>query len=361
MSHGKAYINGVGNISPQKAQISDDSFLSDPASYHENLMKCIEPDYSNWISPQAIRRMSRSIKMGTTAAMMALQDAGLSKPDAIITGTGYGCLEDTIMFLTRINELKEIALNPTPFMQSTHNTIGSQIALITQCEGYNQTYVHEAFSFEHALLDALMLFNEGFNGNILVGGVDEITRISHHIKSRFELYRKELVNSLEIIGSPSLGTLEGEGSSWFVLSDKRTGQSISCVEGVRTIYKRSKAELELQIHDFLSVHKLRPEDIDVVIVGKSGDLAGDGISERICQSVFPQNPKVTFKHLCGEYSVASSFAMWLATAILKIQRIPPALNPTSDKRKIENVLIYNPYFSHHHSLLLITACQGIKN
>ena len=45
-------------------------------------------------------------------------------------------------------------LTPTSFIQSTHNTVGGQIALELQCKGYNFTYVHGSNSFESALLDA---------------------------------------------------------------------------------------------------------------------------------------------------------------------------------------------------------------
>ena len=45
-------------------------------------------------------------------------------------------------------------LTPTSFIQSTHNTVGGQIALGLECKGYNFTYVHASISFESALLDA---------------------------------------------------------------------------------------------------------------------------------------------------------------------------------------------------------------
>ena len=51
-------------------------------------------------------------------------------PDAIITGTGLGCLEDTEKFLTAMVTNKEEFLTPTSFIQSTHNTVSAQIALL---------------------------------------------------------------------------------------------------------------------------------------------------------------------------------------------------------------------------------------
>jgi 3-oxoacyl-(acyl-carrier-protein) synthase len=96
--------------------------------------------------------MSKILKMGVASGTLALREAGITAPDGIITGTGYGCLEDTGTFLTKMIEGRETALNPTPFIQSTHNTIGSQIALLLQCQGYNQTYTQRAFSFENVCL-----------------------------------------------------------------------------------------------------------------------------------------------------------------------------------------------------------------
>src|SRR3954470_24014998 len=120
--------------------------------------------------------------MGIASASLALQQAHVDVPDSIITGTGYGCLDDTGIFISKMIENKEEALNPTPFIQSTHNTIGSQVALLLQCQGYNQTYAHGAFSFESALLDAVMQANDFADKNILLGGIDEITDISHSIQ-----------------------------------------------------------------------------------------------------------------------------------------------------------------------------------
>ncbi|NJK84751.1 MAG: beta-ketoacyl synthase chain length factor [Bacteroidales bacterium] len=108
----------------------------------------------------ASRRMSRIVKMGICSALKCLKESGVEVPDAIITGTGFGCIEDTEKFLGSIIQNEEKMLNPTPFIQSTHNTVGAAIALKIKCNNYNNTYVHRGFSFEHALLDGLMLLNE---------------------------------------------------------------------------------------------------------------------------------------------------------------------------------------------------------
>ena len=100
--------------------------------------------------------MSRIIKMGVRR-MECLKEAGVENPGAIITGTAYGCLADTESFLTKMVENKEELLTPTAFIQSTHNTVGAQIALMLKCHNYNNTFVHRGFSFENALLDAIII------------------------------------------------------------------------------------------------------------------------------------------------------------------------------------------------------------
>ena len=149
------FINGIGAISPQLTEVTGNTVLQNPIDYQGDRLSCIEPDYPTYIDPRHLRRMSRILKMGVAASVMALREAGVMSPDGIITGTGYGCLEDTGIFLRKMIDHREQALSPTPFIQSTHNTIGSQIALILNCQGYNQTYTHEGLSFETSLLDAM--------------------------------------------------------------------------------------------------------------------------------------------------------------------------------------------------------------
>ena len=347
------YIKGTGNISPQKTWGNRHVHL--PVSYASNRLNCIEPDYSLWIAPPQLRRMSRIIKMGVAAAFMAMKEAGISHPDVILTGTGFGCLQDTGQFLSQMVENREEALNPTPFIQSTHNTIGSQIALLLQSHGYNQTFAHDAFSFESALLDAMLQLSELPDQSILVGGVDEITDISHRIQSRFGLYRKEVADSLAIFKSEEKGTLHGEGSAWFVLSGTPQ-QDKASIEAITTLYKPEAAELEGKILSFLTGAGVRPEDIDLLVLGKSGDVRHDRVLEKIADEIFPSSSIAVYKHLCGEYPVSTAFALWLSAEILKTQQVPEIVMHKDQGRKAQTILIYNQYFGMHHSLLLLKAC-----
>jgi 3-oxoacyl-[acyl-carrier-protein] synthase II len=349
------FITGIGNISPQKTW-DESPLLSEPLTYNGDRLSCQEPEYTKYIDPKQLRRMSRVIKMGVAAGSLALKQAGITVPNGIITGTSYGCLEDTGIFLSKMIENKEHALNPTPFIQSTHNTIGSQIALLLQCQGYNQTYTQGAFSFENALMDAVLELKETPAQSLLVGGVDETTNISHTLLRRFGIYRSSSENSLNLFKSSSTGTLHGEGAVYAVLSGQKNEKSKACLNGVTTFYKPDDVSLQKGIQQFLKSHSVASRDIDFVLLGKSGDEKLDAETEKVSSSLFPSSATGVFKHLCGEYPTASSFAFWLGVKIIEENHIPDIVVTHKNSRPLNRVLIYNPYFGTHHSLMLLSAC-----
>lgn len=348
-----AYINGIGMISPQNT-FGDADFLSTPVLYTGRLT-CIEPDYSAWIDPKLLRRMSRIIRMGIAAALHALKEANVEKPDAIITGTAFGCLEDTGTFLTKMITHDEQSLNPTPFIQSTHNTIGSQVALLLQCLGYNQTYSQRGFSFEHALLDGLMLIDEHLS--ILVGGVDEMTPLTYDIMRRFALYKPAHQSSLDLYEHAGKGVLQGEGAAYFLLSAQRNENTYAELKAVATFFQpESSDQLQHKVTRFLSQHSLTSTDIDLLLIGKNGDRETDTQYDVITNSIFTETLTGVYKHLCGEYATANTFALWLSAKILKEKKIPDTvLQNKPSAKSIQRILIYNQYSGDHHSFILVEA------
>lgn len=127
------------------------------------------------IPPMEARRMGRLMKAATMSALTALRKAGLQKPDAIITATANGMQENSEKFLKEITDGGEELLKPTLFMQSTHNTVGSAIAIRTHCHGYNMTYTQGAASFDWAMRDARRLIATGKARTVLVECHDEAT------------------------------------------------------------------------------------------------------------------------------------------------------------------------------------------
>lgn len=351
------YIRATGNISPQNT-FGQASFLTEPVEYTGSRLTCIEPDYKEIIDVKLIRRMSRIIKMGVAAAMECLKEAAVAVPDAIVTGTAYGCLRDTEIFLTRIVENNEEMLTPTAFIQSTHNTVGAQIALMLQCNQYNNTFVHRGFSFESALLDGMMLLLENPDTNVLVGAVDEITDTSHSILSRMGLYKRNPVSTKDLFTTGSKGTIAGEGAAFFLLANHPSSTDYAQLDAITTFYNpRDITETKGFISSFLTSQSINISDIDLIITGRNGDEKNDKIYHQLQQSVFSGTPSINYKDLCGEYPTSTAFALWLAAAILKTGRLPAALKDQGPKEKSwKRILIYNNYLNKHHSLLLVSVC-----
>ena len=130
-------------------------------------------DYKEYISPKEGRRMGKLMKAATLTSLKALREAGIECPDAIITATANGMLETSEKFLVDMVDNGEETLSPTLFMQSTHNTIGSAIAIRTQSHGYNITYTQGKDSMKWALRDAERLIRMGKAKTVLVGCHDE--------------------------------------------------------------------------------------------------------------------------------------------------------------------------------------------
>ncbi|MDR3716941.1 MAG: beta-ketoacyl synthase chain length factor [Puia sp.] len=368
------YIRATACISPQKT-FGSVPFLTAPVAYTGNRLGCVEPDYRDLIDGRLMRRMSRIIKMGVAAASWCLREAcAVSSPDAIVTGTAFGCLEDTGVFLSRLIDQQEEMLSPTAFIQSTHNTVGGQIALMLQCHRYNNTFVHRGFSFESALLDGLLLLEENEASNVLVGGLDEITDTSHAIMTRFGLYRRLPVSNFELFAADSKGTLAGEGAAFFLLTNRPSANDYARLEGVTTFYKPADVPaIENRILSFLGSHSIGTGDIDLVITGQNGDEKGDTVYRQLQGTVFKDKVLAPYKHLCGEYPTSTSFALWLAANILKTGTVPEVIdsggryldrrdsgNPgeRQNKRRVRRILVYNHHQQVHHSLLLISAMEG---
>ena len=164
------------------------------------------------------RRMSKVIKTAVSTAVECVGGVeNIASLDAIITATGWGCLTDSERFLRNVIGDKEQLLNPTPFIQSTFNTIGGQIALLSHNHCYNVTYVNRSHSFEDALLDAMMRIADGESENILLGAFDEQTPSQHAIMERMGAFRNHK---------------DGEGAVFAILKAEPTLESLAQIDKI---------------------------------------------------------------------------------------------------------------------------------
>lgn len=350
------YINSVGSVSVQKT-FDNSEFLNEITSYSDSVAHVINPDYKAYISAAKARRMAKGIKMSMVSSKIALQEAGLENVDAIIVGTGLGCIDDSEKFVSDIINNNEQFLTPTRFIQSSHNTVAGQIALGIGCKGYNFTYVHSAVSFESCLIDAQMQLEDEEVAHILVGGVDEL--VEYHVKSHrlIKHIKEQAVDSTKLLTSNTAGCVRSEGANFFVLSSQKQASTYAKLVAVECYNTLSKEQLPKKIISFLSDNQTSIEAIDLVILGNNGDINFDDYYTDLSNTIFKETPQAYYKHLSGEFDTASSFAFWLGAKILKTQTIPEVVKLNQiEVSNPQTILIYNQYRGENHSLLLLRKC-----
>ena len=352
----KWYINGTGCVSAQKTfteGFPDNVIFNDC----ENVLEIDQPDYKEFIPPAAGRRMAKGVKNGVAASAKAMREAGIEIPDAIITGTGMGCSVDSEKFLKAILDNKEEFLTPTSFIQSTHNTVGAQIALGLQCKAYNFTYVNGAVSFESALMDALLQIEENEASNILVGGIEESSQSGTEFLKIKGTIKSKNNAPFTVLESQTSGAVFSEGASFFVLSDTKRESTYAELKDTAIYNALDKDEVEGHLKDFLFKNGLDIASIDAVVLGYNGDSLYDGYYQELCSNVFSQKPQIYYKHLCGEYNTASAFGFWVASHVIKRQEVPQAVSVNNlHNPEYTNILLYNQYQGKDHSFTLLSKC-----
>ena len=299
--------------------------------------------------------MSRLIKRAIITAKASISDSGIEMPDAIISGTGLGSIDDTEKFLTSMIQNDEKLLQPTFFIQSTHNTISSQIAITLKCHGHNNTFVQGGISFECALSEGLLLFADNKIRTALVGGYDEMTPSYFKLLNRIGFWKKEPFTSQELQNSKTCGSMAGEGSVSVVLSTSKDQKSYAEIKALELLYMPE--DISKSVMDFLGRNDLKTRDIDIIITGINGDNVGDAIYKKILSDLFIDQAHAWFKHLSGEYFTSAGFGVWLTANIIRNKILPSFVSLNNiEPMDFKNVLLINHYRNKNYSLILFSAC-----
>ena len=150
----------------------------------------------------------------------------------------------------------------------------------------------------------------------------------------------------------------GEGAAFFVLGSQQSASSYAILGGVEMIYApESTRILESAITDFLASRSLSIGDIGLVLLGNSGDVRYEQKMIDLQSGYFKDTPQGNFKHLCGEYMTNSSFALWLASTILRNGKIPPAVRTNAlPVNSPAQILIVNHFRDREYTLILVSRC-----
>ncbi len=315
------YINACSTISHQNS-FQNENWINElvPLDIKSEL---ITPDYKEFIAPAALRRMSKIIRMSLACSKDCIQQSGTETPDAIIVGTGLGCLADTEKFLNNTLTLTGL-IPPTSFIQSTHNTIAGQISLELKNHNYNITHTQNSLSFEHALIDAILCLNEE-DSNVLVGAADEAIPLLDELAKQFGL--DEITHKLT------------SGASFFMLSNNKTEASKAQLVDSYTVGLNNSSPGDI-IDDFLKRNGLTIGDIDNVLSNTFGT-----VSEFEIMDTFNATPVKPIDECSGYYFTNSAFGMHLGVEMLA---------QNSSKR----ILLYNTLNNSNIGLTLLQSLEA---
>ncbi|MDR0742754.1 MAG: beta-ketoacyl synthase chain length factor [Tannerella sp.] len=356
------YIQSANQISAQ--QPLSDEWFDRPVFYDGIRVPAIDPDFKDYFSPMEARRKCTLLKRAVVTSRLTLRDASVETPDAIISSTGLGCIENTEKFLRSIMENDEKFLQPTFFMQSTHNILSSSIAIELKCHGYNNTFVHRGTSFENALLDAFMQFEQKRVKTVLIGGYDELTDDYFKFLERIGIW--DFVPG----PSPERKCFAGDVAVSMLLGTERNGDTICEISDVELMYKPAADRLRERLDLLLAKAGCGLPDIDAVLTGLNTNPANDKVYNDVILQLFDNCPVLQYKHLFGESFSSSALAVYVAATCLHKNRIPsflPAYNPPAHSGAVENrrdikdikhILIYNHYRNKSHSFILLSSCSN---
>ena len=336
------YVLSAKQISLQ--QPLNEDWMQEPVVYDTPFARSIDPNYKDYISPIEARRMGKILKRAVATSKEALNTSGLDTVDAIITGTGYGCIENTEFFLDALSKEGEQLLKPTYFMQSTHNTISSLVAIQTKNHSYNVTYAHKGISFDSALQDAWLQFRLGKIDSALVGGHDEMTETFYHILKKGGVMGQDDERCGEAAVSVVLG--------------QQIDNALCKLVGFQMLHQPTMNALMDAVAKLLQSAGKSLGDVDYILTGISGHYDQDEAYLKEAKTLFGDKPLLRYKHLFGESFTSSGIGLYVVAQCLKAGRVPTTLfvdpQEISDKQP-KCVLIYNRTDGKNCSLTLLEA------
>lgn len=327
----KCYVTSMAQISCQLPLC--DNWFNNPIIYTESYITAIAPDYKQFIPGSDARRMSKLQKRVLCTSLKAMNDSGIKIPQAIITGTGGGCMENSEKFLIDIFKYEETSLKPSLFMQSTHNTLSSSIAIKTGCRGYNNTYTQNGISFDCALMDGWLKIKSGGIDNALIGAHDEVTSLMRNI----------------MYGSHPEYSKVSEVSMSVILQSGNLSDYICEVSDVKIWHKPSTKIIVSYIIELENC---------TIITGINGNKENDFAYFQIINELSSQYKFLKYKHIFGDCYSSSAMAFYVGATILKNRHIPEYLkidNGNKSEEIPERVLILNHSDNSDWSLVLLNS------
>ena len=129
-------------------------------------------------------------------------------------------------------------------------------------------------------------------------------------------------------------------------------------DALKTIHSADPAIVVECLKNFLLENLPAGELPDLLLSGENGDERMMPYYSAV-EAYFPSTiPVARFKHCCGEYCTASSFACWLSIQIIKTGLVSPLLvKKNLSSNPIRRILIYNNFREIQHAFLMVSKVK----
>lgn len=254
-----------------------------------------EMDWKLQIPRKESRQMENWQRLGTYAAGLALEDAGmkgneeaLSSMDLVVCAGGGERdidVDNLIMKESRerddhdilLNERLSTELRPTLFLAQLSNLMAGNISIVHKVTGSSRTYMGEESSGITAIQNGVARIAAGQSTHLLVGGAYNSERLDLLLSVQLGHYLMQ--NSGAPVGErikEEGGTLLGSAGAFLILEDAefakaRGAKPYAKLTGVASdLGPRDEASTTARLNEIMDKLDIQPSDTTAVISGASG-------------------------------------------------------------------------------------------
>ena len=267
-------------------------------------------DLTAWVPAAMARRMSPPSKLAVAAARMATAEAGGHAEAGItevVMATAFGPASFTERLLRGILAEGPETASPFLFTECVANAPAAQVAIACQARGPNITVTQREAGPLLALGRAAADVATGSVARALAGAVDESPPIVHALLDRYGALSRPSADGGEAarpFDRRRSGFYMGEGATVIVVEDEAAararGARILCrvrawgsgfdPSASRVSWGRGHEPLARAARRMLDRAGLAPRDIDLVVSGASGSVAGDRLEADTLHALWGEEP-----------------------------------------------------------------------
>jgi 3-oxoacyl-[acyl-carrier-protein] synthase II len=323
---------------------------------------------AEWLPPMVARRLSPPSRWAVAAAKMALAGGGLggglgggpvedagADPDpatAVALATSYGPMSFTQRLLDQILVEGPEAASPLLFTECVANAPAAQVAIQCRAAGRNHTICQREAGALIALGRGAADVASGRAERALVGAAEEVTPLTFAVLDRFHALARPRRCGAEVV-EPEAARPFDRRRNGFVIAD---GACVLLLEAAAAAAARGAVPLARvrawggafdptagrsgwgtgaeglarELAAFLDRAEVTPGEIDRIVSGASGAVAGDRLEAAVLRRVWPGAalpPVLAPKAVTGEYGGGFPVAAVLAAAGRRFGPVPGFAEP----------------------------------